>query len=207
MNITIENVSFKGIIRYPDITLESGKVHVITGESGCGKSTLLRLINNTLSPDTGSITVGGKTVAQWEPLALRQQVSLVAQESFTFPGTIMENFETVHRLRGIPTPEETVMAEMASLCRVKFPLDHRVENLSGGERHRLFIAMFLMLKPQVLMLDEPTAALDEKNTVQVISNIVQFCRQERITLLIVSHDREIAEQFSENTLELRRGGR
>ncbi len=206
MQIRTEALVFKELIRYPNLTFESGAVHFIVGESGSGKSTLLKLLNNTVSPDSGRIFLDGRPIEEWDPILLRQKVSLVAQEAWVFPGTILENFQQFHSLRGIETPLEAEVEEICRLCRLEFPLDHEVSNLSGGERHRLFIALFLILKPDVLMLDEPTAALDEKNSWQVIGNVIAFCKTQGITLVVVSHDRAVARQFSEKTVELLKGG-
>ena len=206
MRIKTEALGFRELIRYPDLTFESGAVHFITGESGSGKSTLLKLLNNTVSQDHGQIILDNRPIEEWDPILLRQKVSLVAQEAWVFPGTILDNFQQFHSLRGLEGPSEIEVEEICQLCRLEFPLNHDVSNLSGGERHRLFIALFLILKPDVLMLDEPTAALDEKNTQQVIGNVIDFCKANGMTLLIVSHDLAVAREFSESTIELQKGG-
>lgn len=199
-----QDVRFKNILRYPDLELVEGPVHFIMGESGCGKSTLLKLFNHALSPDTGQIYYDGIPLEQWAPLQLRRSVSLVSQETWLFPGSIRDNFHEVHRLRGLTPPEDSVLITFCDLCRVMFPLDHDTANLSGGERHRLYIALFLILNPKVILLDEPTAALDEKNTHEVIGNIIQYCRAHQISLIIVSHDGALAEKFSGSTLTLKK---
>lgn len=197
-----EGLSFKGFIHYPDIGLAQGQVHFIVGESGCGKSTLLKLFNHSISPDHGTIYYQGKALEAWDPILLRQQVSLVAQEAWLFPGTIRENFTAVHNLRKLPEPSDSEMEAICRLCRVDFPLDKDTAMLSGGERHRLFIALFLILKPVVLMLDEPTAALDEKNTHEVIGNIIQYGKAHGMTLIVVSHDSSLQTLYSDYTVNL-----
>lgn len=201
-----KDLCFKGIIEYPDLELLRGQVHFIVGESGCGKSTLLKLFNHSISPDRGRIFYEGVPLDEWEPLVLRRQVSLVAQEAWLFPGSIRENFHEVHRLRELPIPVDLDLEDVCRLCRVNFPLDKDTATLSGGERHRLFLALFLILKPHVLMLDEPTAALDEKNTHEVIGNVIHFCKDHGIALIVVSHDRSLEDIYSENTIELMKGG-
>ncbi len=201
-----ENLTFRKIITYPDISLAKDKVHFIVGESGCGKSTLLKLFNNAISPDEGIIFYEGKVLEEWDPIVLRRRVSLVAQDSWLFPGSIRENFQEVHRLRDLPMPSDAELEDICRICRVVFPLDKDTFTLSGGERHRLFIALFLILNPPVLMLDEPTAALDEKNTHEVIGNIIRYCRVNGITLIVVSHDRNLMALYSENTITLEKGG-
>lgn len=201
-----EALSFKGFITYPDMALSRGQVHFIVGESGCGKSTLLKLFNHVLSPDTGRVFFEDRPLEEWNPVLLRRRVSLVAQEAWVFPGTLRENFEAVHALRELPFPEDTELEEICRICRINFPLSQDTLTLSGGERHRLFMALYLILKPSVLMLDEPTAALDEKNTHEVIGNIIRYSKENGITLIVVSHDTGLLEPFSEHTIRLEKGG-
>lgn len=207
MRIEVEGLTYKGLLAWPDMVFESGVIHFIVGESGCGKSTLLKLLNHTLSPDTGQVRAAGKPLTEWDPLVIRRQIALVSQEAWLFPGTILDNFKEVYSLRALPLPAETELETYCRLCRVDFPLHQDTAGFSGGERHRLFMALFLSLNPQVLMLDEPTAALDEASARQVLSNITDYCKQHGMTALIVTHDRELESLFSENTVELRRGGR
>ncbi len=207
MRIELNNLTYKGILAWPDLVFESGAIHFIVGESGCGKSTLLKLLNHTLSPDTGQILADGRPLTAWDPLDLRRRISLVAQEAWLFPGTVRDNFREVYGLRGLPLPSDAELEGFCRLCRIDFPLDHDTAGFSGGERHRLFMALFLSLRPPVLMLDEPTAALDEAGARQVLSNIIGYCRECGMTALIVSHDRDLVALFSENTVELRRGVR
>ena len=72
--------------------------------------------------------------------------------------------------------------------------------MSGGEKQRLYIAIYLSFKPKVIMLDEPTSALDEENSHEVIKNILSFSKENKITSLIVSHDKELANAFADNTV-------
>jgi len=201
-----EGLWFMNFIQYKDMEIPTGKVSFIVGESGCGKSTLLRLFNNALSPSAGKITYNSKELTQYDSLTLRREVALVSQDSWLFEGRVRNSFEETFRIRKEPIPDEAYIQEICETCGVDFSLEKDSATLSGGERHRVYIAMFLALKPKVLMLDEPTAALDEKNTFGVIERIIGFCRIHEIDLIIVSHDRTLMETFSEHTIELVKGG-
>lgn len=76
--------------------------------------------------------------------------------------------------------------------------------MSGGEKQRLYLAIFLSFRPEVLMLDEPTSALDETTARRVMGNILDYCRKEKITVIAVSHDKALTEKFAENILALER---
>lgn len=201
-----QNLCFNHQIHYPDLTISQGKVTFIAGESGCGKSTLLKLFNGVLSPSAGVILYRGSPVDQWNPTGLRKEVSLVSQDSWLFPGTALQNFEELFRIRGLELPGPEFLQEICSICRVDTPLDQDTATFSGGERHRLYMALFLALKPKVLMLDEPTAALDERTTTAVIESVIGFCREQGIEVLVVSHDRSLLEQYGQYTVELTKGG-
>jgi putative ABC transport system ATP-binding protein len=74
--------------------------------------------------------------------------------------------------------------------------------MSGGERQRVYIAIFLSFLPKVIMLDEPTSALDKENSTKVIQNIIAFCKEKGIVVIIVSHDNQIVEHFAENIITI-----
>ena len=199
-----ENLDYNGIIDYPDIVIEKGKVNFIVGESGCGKSTLLKLFNASLSPSKGSVFYNGKDIKDIDTLNLRKEVSLVSQEVFLFDETIEENFRQFYSYRELPTPSESDIRKMLDICCIDFPLDKDCTNMSGGERQRVYTAIFLSFMPKVLMLDEPTSALDEKNSVSVIANIIKYCAENKIELIIVTHDPSIREQENANVIKLER---
>jgi len=202
-----ENLGYNGIIDYPDIVIEKGKVSFIVGESGCGKSTLLKLFNASLSPAKGSVFYNGKDIKDLETLGLRKEVSLVSQEVFLFDETIAENFRQFYDYRELAAPNEADIRKLLEICCIDFPLDKDCTNMSGGERQRVYTAIFLSFMPKVLMLDEPTSALDEKNSVLMIANIIKYCSENKIELIIVTHDPSIREQENAKVYKLERRNR
>lgn len=196
-----KDLSFKGI-RYQDISIEENRVNFIVGRSGTGKSTLLRLFNGMLTPDTGVLTYRGEDIEKIDTIALRREILLISQSVYLFDATIRENFREFYGYRGMEIPMEKEMKEFLAMCRITFPLDKDCSNMSGGEKQRVYMAIYLSFLPKVVMLDEPTSALDKENGLEVIRNIIAFCKGKGITVLIVSHDGSLTETFAENIITI-----
>lgn len=189
---------------YANLAIPQDKVTFIVGPSGTGKSTLLRLFNATISPTHGQILYQGDDLTNFDTIQLRKEVLLVGQSVFLFEGTIKDNFRQFYSHREMPAPSDEDMQKFLDLCCVPFTLDANCNIMSGGEKQRIYLAIFLSFCPQVLMLDEPTSALDSTTGHQVISNIITFAKAKKQTILIVSHDKTLTEKFAENTLTLER---
>ncbi|MDV0447520.1 Vitamin B12 import ATP-binding protein BtuD [Methanosarcinaceae archaeon Ag5] len=196
----IRNVSFQNTIFYPDISIFPNQVTFISGESGSGKSTLLRFLNGTMTPNSGSVLFFGNDVAVMDPIDLRRQVLLANQSVFLFDGSIRNNFAQFYSFLDKKPPSYDEISRFLRICCLDFPLDKNCSVLSGGERHRVFIAVCLSFLPKVLLMDEPTSDLDERNAVCLIRNVIAFAKEKGITLVIVSHDAEIVKQFSDWTI-------
>jgi len=196
------NVIYKENLIYNDIKIKKGKINFIVGESGCGKSTLLKLLNHTINPISGRLLYKGSAIKEYDPISLRREVSLVSQEVFLFNESITDNFKTFYSLRQKPEPYEGYITYITKLCCVNVPLSQLTSTLSGGERQRVYIAIFLSMCPNVIMLDEPTSALDEKNSHEMMINIIDFCKNKNIELVIVSHNKTIVDEFCEHKIEI-----
>jgi len=201
----LENVSFGEWVSFENFTIYSGHPSFIMGDSGCGKTTMLKLFNATISSAQGSIYYLGENISSYETIELRKQVSLIRQESFLFDKSIEENFKEFYFYRNISCPDKETMRKFLKICHLEFPLDKNCKTMSGGERQRVFLAVFLSFNPKVLLLDEPTSALDENTADIVIGNIIEFCKKSGIEFIAISHDRKIVEKYSGQTIEFRRG--
>lgn len=199
--LTTRDLSFAGI-RYPDIAFQRQEINVICGPSGCGKSTLLRLCNRTLVPATGQICLDGQDIRTCDPLQLRRNVLLAGQEVFLFEGSIADNFRQFYALRELPEPPQSGMRRFLALCACPLSTDSPCGALSGGERQRVFLAVCLSFVPRVLLLDEPTSALDGDTARRFMTNLRDFAAQHGMSVILVSHDRELAARFAGNLLEL-----
>lgn len=189
-------------LRYPDLTFVREAVNVIHGPSGCGKSTLLRLCNRTLVPSAGRVCLEGQDIRQQDPLRLRRTVLLAGQEVFLFGGSIADNFRQFHALREAPAPQENDMRRFLDLCACPLPPDSPCGSLSGGERQRVFLAVCLSFMPPILLLDEPTSALDGETAHHLLDNLRHVAARHGMTLVIVSHDRELTRSLADSVLEL-----
>lgn len=203
-NIILEtkDLVFNKLIYYKDIKIEKNKATFIVGKSGTGKSTLLKLFNGTLSPSSGSINYLGKDINEIDTILLRQELLLVSQSLYLFDSSIKENFKQYYSYRDMTPPTDDEIKYFLDLCSVPFSIDSDCTIMSGGERQRVYIAIFLSLKPKVLMLDEPTSALDKQTSTIVMKNILDYCKENKITVVAVSHDANLTEKFAENIITI-----
>ncbi|WP_202320029.1 phosphate ABC transporter ATP-binding protein [Archaeoglobus neptunius] len=194
------------VIKSVNFRIPENVVFAIMGPSGCGKSTLLRAINRLLELQDsvrieGDIKLYGKSVFSMNPIDVRRRVGMVFQQVNPFPHlNIYENVAVGLRLNGIPRSklkERVVWAlEKAALWdEVKDRLYDFPTNLSGGQQQRLCIARALALKPEVLLMDEPTANLDPIAT-EKIEDLIYELKKE-YTVVIVTHSPSQAARISD----------
>jgi putative ABC transport system ATP-binding protein len=191
-----------GSLHYPAITIEKSSFTFITGPSGCGKSTYLRLLNQTLVPDKGQIFYKGKILSDYPVLQYRQEVLRVPQEPFLFDTTIAGNFQKYYETLNRPVPFADAIREALELACLSMPIHTDCRNLSGGERQRVFLALFLSLAPKVLLLDEPTASLDENTAWNFLTGLKKHCRKKGITPLCVCHQAHLVKAFADEVIDL-----
>lgn len=203
--ISIKNLEFKDMISYPDFEISRSEILFLTGKSGCGKSSLLKLFNMTEMQSEGNIYYEGKNIADMDTLELRKKVLLVPQDVYLFSGSIIDNFNQFYSYIERPLLEKSKLEKYLNISKMELDLDTNCDSMSGGERQRVFLAIALSLEPEVLMLDEPTSALDQSTSSELMENIVKFCKEKDITLIVVSHDKNLAEIFSERIINLEGG--
>ncbi len=189
-----ESLRFKNIISYPDYQIEENKMTFISGDSGTGKSTLLKLLNNTITPQTGTIYYNASNISTLNPNEYRQKVSLLGQTPYLFDETIKENFRRFYEFRDLSPLSDQEIIENLKLCKIELPLDKKTSELSGGEKQRISLAISISFKPDVLLLDEPTSALDEKTSMELMTNIKSL----GITTLIISHSKDLIEMYADD---------
>lgn len=194
------NVVFRSIINYPSVSIQEGEATFIQGESGCGKSTLLKLFNASLTPDSGEILYEDRNINTLDTIDLRQEVMLVGQSVYLFSGCLESNFREYYRYRDKEIISKEKMEYFLRLCCADFPLDKECDTMSGGERQRVYLAIFLSFQPKVLMLDEPTSALDERTSNELINNLKLFCKEQGITMVVVSHDATLAKKYADRII-------
>lgn len=202
MNLILETHSlvFRDMITYPDMQIPDGQNTFLTGPSGSGKSTLLRLFNGTLTPSGGDIFFNARSIAKMDTIELRKDVLLVGQSVFLFDTTVRDNFCKFYEYRNLPVPADDYIQKLLRICCADFPLDKSVVTMSGGERHRVFIAICLSFMPKVIMLDEPTSALDGDTAAKLLQSVLAFSKENGMTIIVVCHDTALTNCFSENKI-------
>ena len=198
--------SFGGrvVLRDLSLTIGTGEIVSVLGPSGSGKTTLLNLILGLVPVDGGAIVFDGEDVTGVPPE--RRGFNIVFQDYALFPNlNARQNIAYGLRNRpGASSPGE--VAALVRLLGLEEHLDKRVDQLSGGQRQRVALARTLVLKPRVLLLDEPLSALDGVIKESIKSRIRQIAREFRLTTVIVTHDPEEALTLSDKVLILEDGG-
>ena len=185
-----------------DAAIPAGATAIV-GPSGAGKSTLLRLLNRLANPDGGAIAYRGRPLEEYDPLALRRQVSLVPQLPALLDGTVESNLRYAAGLAG----KELDSGRCLGLAGLDPGFAGRdVAKLSVGEQQRAMLARALAQQPEVLLLDEPTSALDHATRDAIEATLAELRRELEISIVLVSHDPEQARRLSEWVVRLE-GGR
>jgi putative ABC transport system ATP-binding protein len=182
------------VLRGLSAAIEPGATAIL-GPSGCGKSTLLRLLNRLADPDTGTVRFQGEDVRELDPLELRRRAVLVPQLPAPLPGTVAENVGYGPALQGREVDPVPAL-EQAGLDRSYAERD--AARLSVGEQQRVMLARGLALDPEVLLLDEPTAALDERAKEGVERTLAGL----PCSTVLVTHERGQAERLAGRVIEL-----
>lgn len=180
-----------------DLNIESGEFFSMLGPSGSGKTTVLRLIAGFENVTAGTITIGSRDVTALAPFD--RPVNTVFQDYALFPHmTVQKNVEYGLRTQKVPKNERARMAstaiESVKLSHVASRLPHQ---LSGGQRQRIALARALVLRPQVLLLDEPLGALDKQLREEMQIELKRIQREAGITFIFVTHDQEEAMRMSD----------
>ncbi len=175
------------------LRVEAGEVLALLGPSGCGKTTLLRLIAGLESPDAGSRIVFGEQDVTQRPVEHRG-VGMVFQSYALFPQmTVAANIGYGLRIRGVsPEEEKRSVGELVDLVRLGGLENKRPSELSGGQRQRVALARAVAVRPRVLLLDEPLAALDAKLKESLRDELAELLRRLHITAIHVTHDQQEA---------------
>ena len=186
------------VLKGVDLEAAEGETVALCGASGCGKSTLLHLFGGLDEPDRGRIEVNGIAVNRHRDLLLllRHEVGFVFQLHNLIPDlTLEENclIPTVAAGTSRRAAKER-LNQLAERVGLTHRLGQRIQKLSGGERQRTALCRALMNHPKILLADEPTGSLDEQTSASVFQLLLDIAATERVTLLMATHDRGLAEQ-------------
>ncbi|HEY5707240.1 MAG TPA: ATP-binding cassette domain-containing protein [Terrimicrobiaceae bacterium] len=192
-----------------DLEIAVRQTTVLIGPSGCGKSTLLRLIIGLLEPTSGDVEVAGRKVSRAGLLELRRRIGYVIQDGGLFPHlTARENITLMAQyLRSTASEIQVRLRELCELTRFASQnLDRYPVELSGGQRQRVSLMRALMLKPELLLLDEPLGALDPLVRARLQRDLKDIFARLAQTIVLVTHDL-VEAAFLGDTLVLMNEGK
>jgi osmoprotectant transport system ATP-binding protein len=194
-DITLEGVSKRRggrpVLENLTLAFPRGAVSAVVGRSGCGKSTLLRLCNGLLAPDSGEIRVFGAALPAADPVALRRRIGYAVQQAGLFPHlSARDNITLLARLTGWPRAD--VERRLDALCDLvdldASSLGRLPHELSGGQQQRVGLCRAMFLRPGILLLDEPFAAVDPLTRRDIHARLLDLHAAEPVTTVLVTHD-------------------
>jgi osmoprotectant transport system ATP-binding protein len=192
------------------LEVPAGEICVLVGPSGCGKTTAMRMVNRMIDITEGDILLGGRSVRDRDPSALRRDIGYVIQQVGLFPHrTIAENVATVPQLLGWDRARRAArVGELLDLVGLEQDLGGRYPaQLSGGQRQRVGVARALACDPPVMLMDEPFGAIDPISRERLQNEFLRLQEQVRKTILFVTHDIDEAIKMGDRIAILQRGGR
>lgn len=200
VDISQTQAGFTNLLDHANWTLESGAQVALCGPSGCGKTSLLNVLAGIEKPASGSIRWGdvelAKLSARQQDSWRRESLGLVFQQFHLFPClSALEN--VLLPTRFVALAPTAAMRECAQtlLARVGVRANADISVLSRGEQQRVAVARALLMSPSVVLADEPTASLDINTAQRVATMLRELCREQRSTLIVATHDRDIASAF------------
>ena len=201
-----------------DLSVEKGQVMALIGPSGAGKSTLIRCVNRLENPTSGEIWLNGDNIVKMRSGKLRRarrNMGMIFQEyALVERLTVMENVLSGRLgyvgfwrsfLRKFPQSDISAAFGLLKKVGLDTMANKRADELSGGQRQRVGIARALIQKPDILLVDEPTASLDPKTSRQIMRLITELCEESQLAAIINIHDVALAQMYTERIVGLREG--
>jgi tungstate transport system ATP-binding protein len=196
-NRVLENCSF---------SFHDDGIYVLTGSNGCGKSTFFRICSLIESPDSGEINYFSNRTVLPKDLCLKRRITLLLPRIGVFNTTVFKNIAYGLTIRGIKHAEaEEKIIKVLEFVQLSHKKNQNALTLSSGETQRLGIARALVIEPEILFLDEPTASIDRKN-VEIIEDIILNMKNyHKATVVMTTHNMEQAERLADSLLLIQDG--
>jgi len=202
----LDNVKFKDVLYIESLGIEREKLTCIVGKSGGGKTTFLKLLNNMYSYEQGSIKFKNREIRSYNPIDLRREVPMLPQNPEIFSGTIKDNFVLTQKYAEKCNKHKQHFEEILKRVGMEnHNLSDDAEKLSGGEKQRIALARIMLLDPEILLLDEPSASLDDETEELIIKLVVDYIKNKNGTLVMVTHSKHIAQKYGEVVVTINDG--
>ena len=202
----------KTVLTIDELSIEKGEVLAVVGPNGAGKSTLLLTLARLLRPKHGKISFNGEQDSAESDTAYRRRIALVLQDPLLFDASVFDNVASGLRFRGI---EKTKIRPRVEMWLERLGISdlekRRAIELSGGEAQRVSLARALVLEPELLLLDEPFAALDPPTHKRLLAELAALLNETKTTTVFITHDLQEAIHLSQRMAvilngELRQAG-
>lgn len=213
MKLEIKGLNFaydksKLVLKNVSFSLDQGDILAVIGPNGSGKSTLLKCINNILSPNEGDISLDGKKIEKYSMRDLSKKIGYVPQiEQRGFPSTVFDTILMGRKpyISWEPSSKDLkIVSDIIERLDLKDLSMREINQLSGGQRQKVFVARALAQQPDILLLDEPTSNLDLKHQLEVLDIIKKEVENGRSAIIAI-HDLNMAVRYSDNLVMLKEG--
>lgn len=211
--VTDLSLSYGGRAVLSDLSfqVEAGEFFVIIGPNGAGKTTLLKTLAGLIKAESGQVEILGRKLSRYSRRELARLVAMVPQQMpeefpFSVAETVLMGRAPHLGLIASEREEDYQLARRAmDFTDVGGLADRRLDQLSGGERQRVIIARAICQKPKIMLLDEPTGALDPAHQLQIMDLMERFRKQEETTIIMISHDLNLAGLYGDRLLLVKDG--
>ncbi len=209
-NLTLHYGS-RPVVRNVSVCVEEGEFFVIIGPNGAGKTSLLKALSGLHPISSGAVALRQQPISDYSRRALARNLAMVPQQinadfPFTVAETVLMGRYPHLGLLSVEGREDLKLAEQAmELTEVSQLASRRLGQLSGGERQRVIIARAICQQSKILLLDEPTASLDPAHQLRIMDLMERLRQQEQLTIVMVSHDLNLASTYADRLLLLKEG--
>lgn len=206
--LELQKVSYiddgKTILKDISIAIEAGDFISVVGPSGSGKSTFFKLCSNLVNFTEGTMIYKNKPYTEYNPTEWRKNIAYCFQTPCLFGKTVMDNLKFPYLIRNTKVDLERIKKLLLSFSLDEEYLNKEVQNLSGGEKQRIALIRTLLFKPEILLLDEVTSALDVDNTL-IVEDVIHSLNKEGICILWITHNPEQSRRYANKILTMENG--